>query len=132
MTDSQLRPTPISPATKRNLLGPEMRGRASCLGAVCFSEAKIKEREARGYYIACLNLENRILRLGHCTKMKEKENIESSVIILLHATPWDDNEVVFVCMTVSLRRIRKSCISIIPEDPLALLNATVTINGNQG
>lgn len=56
------------------------------LAAVCFSEAKIKEKEARGYYIACLNLENRILRLGHCTKMKGKENIESSVITLLHAT----------------------------------------------
>lgn len=64
--------------------------------------------------------------------MKGKENIESSVIILLQATCWDDNEVVFVFMTPSLRRIRKNCISIIPEDPLVLLNATVTMNGNQG
>lgn len=101
-------------------------------GYSLFSEAKIKEKEARGYYIACLNLENRILRLGHCTEMKGKENIESSVMIVLHVTRWDDNQVVFVFMTPFLKRIRKSCISIIPEDPLALLNATDTINGNQG
>lgn len=120
------------PTTKRNVLRPELRHSFMCLGAVCFSEAKIKEKEARGYYIACLNLENRILRPGHCTKMKGKENIESYVIISLHATRWDDNKVAFLFMTPSLKRIRKNRFSIIPEDPLVLLNSTVRINGNPG
>ena len=44
---------------------------------------KIKEKEARGYFVACLNLENGILKMGRCTKMKGKKTLENPTKILV-------------------------------------------------
>lgn len=87
---------------------------------------EIKQKKARGYFMACLNLEDGILRLGHCTKMKGKKIL---LIILFHTSHCDCIRILSSHgFMVTLREIKKSWFYVLPFNSLRFLNSKVVTN----
>lgn len=120
--------THILQATQRNPLKPKVRDKASCSWLQFVSLKKeIQEKEARGYFIACLNLENGILKMGHCTKIKGKKILENTSKILFQTSHCDckKDSLFSHGFMVTVREIKKSLFYLFPFNSLLSLNLNV-------
>lgn len=100
-----------------------------CITELHFTE-EIKQKKARGYFMACLSLEDGILRLGHCTKMKGKKNTENTTnnFVSFPSLRLHKDSLFSRGFMVTLREIKKSWFYVLPFNSLWFLNSKVVTN----